>query len=151
MDIGCKFKPYDNDINCHYLGIDLPSEKFCNSEKKPELYSSGTDLPFRDNSFDFVNSYSVVPYVKNPDKLFSEIFRVLKKDGVAIIIIMNLRGLALQPETHFENRYSSSDLHKKLRKHSFKSIKWRNVKALFFSTYFDLTSVYSYAIVTPKK
>jgi len=151
LDIGCKFKPYDDDIKCEYIGIDLPSQKFSNSKKKPDVFSSGSNLPFPDNSFDFINCYSVIPYVKNPDDLFSEIYRVLKHNGVAVIIIMNLRGLALQPNTFFENRYNSKALHKKLSEHKLRSIKAKNLKALLFSAYYDKTSVYAYAIVTPKK
>jgi len=151
LDIGCKFKPYDDDIKCEYIGIDLQSERFLHSEKKPDIYTSGTNLPFVNNSFDFINCYSVIPYVKNPDTLFSEIYRVLKSEGTAVMIIMNLRGLDLQPKTHFENRYSSKKLHQKLREHNFISIKPKNLKALLFSSYYDRTSVYSYAIVTPKK
>lgn len=78
-------------------------------------------------------------------------YRVIKPSGTAVVIIMNLRGLALQPKTHFENRYNSSQLHAKLKEHGFKSIKYKNPKAFFLSMYYDRTSVYAYAIVQPKK
>ena len=57
----------------------------------------------------------------------------------------------MQPKTKFENRYNSKNLHDKLRQHNLISIKSKNIKSAFFSLYFDLTSVYAYAIVTPKK
>lgn len=63
---------------------------------------------------------------------------------------MNLRGLDLDPDGYYPNRYNSRKLHVKLKQHNFKSIKTRNIKDLFFSTYFDLISVYAYAIVTQK-
>jgi len=78
-------------------------------------------------------------------------FRIIKPSGIAVVIIMNLRGLNLQPQTHFENRYNSTQLHAKLKQHGFTSIKFKNPKAFFFSTYYDRTSVYAYAIVTSKK
>lgn len=78
-------------------------------------------------------------------------FKVITPNSIAVIIIMNLIGLALQPQTHFENRFNSKLLQKKLKEHGFKSIKFRNLKTLFYSTYFDLTSVHAYAIVTPEK
>lgn len=151
LDIGCRQKPYDDLYNCDYIGIDLPSSKSYGGEKRPDLYASGEKLPFNDNTFDLITSYSVIPYVKDVDKLFNEMYRVIKPSGTIIIIIMNLKGLALQSNTHFENRFSSKKLHEKLREHQFKSIKFRNFKALLFSTYYDLTSVYCYAIVTPEK
>lgn len=131
--------------------MDFPSEIFKDGLKKPDVFASGEVLPFRNNSFDFITSYSVVPYVKNVNKFFSEMYRVIKPSGVAVIIIMNLKGLALQPQTYFENRYNSHQLHTKLKHHGFKSIKFKNPKAFFFSTYYDLTSVYAYAIVSPNK
>jgi ubiquinone/menaquinone biosynthesis C-methylase UbiE len=151
LDIGCRFKPYDNEFQCKYIGIDLPSEKFKDSKKHPDILSSATNLPFQKNSFDFISCYSVIPYIKNIDNLFSDMFNILKPNGIAVIIIMNLRGLNLQPKTHFENRYSSKKLHDKLRQHNFISIKSKNIKSSLFSLYYDLTSVYAYAIVTPKK
>ena len=136
---------------CEYIGIDLLDSTSNNSNTKPDFFASGEELPFRNNIFDFVTCYSVVPYVENIDKFFDEMFRVMTPNSIAVIIIMNLRGLALQSQTHFENRFNSRQLQKKLKEHGFKSIKFRNLKTLFYSTYFDLTSVYAYAIVTPEK
>jgi ubiquinone/menaquinone biosynthesis C-methylase UbiE len=151
LDIGCKFRPYEDEYNCEYVGLDLPSEIFKEDTKKPHIYGTGESLPFLDNSFDFITTYSVVPYVKNIDNFFNEMHRVLKPSGTAVIIIMNLRGLNLQPKTHFENRYTSSQLINKLKQHGFTSIKNKNLKTFALSNYYDITSVYAYAIVTPKK
>lgn len=93
----------------------------------------------------------MIPYVKNVDHLFGEMYRVLKSKGIALIIIMNLRGLSLHPDTDFKNRYSRANLNQKLKEHNFKSIIERNIKAWFWSRYYDLTSVYAYAVVTPLK
>jgi ubiquinone/menaquinone biosynthesis C-methylase UbiE len=150
LDIGCKFRPYEENCNCKYVGLDLPSELFKPGTKKPNVFGTGEKLPFANNTFDFVTTYSVVPYVKNIDQFFDEIYRVIKPNGIVVVVIMNLKGLALQPNTHFENRYNSTNLHKKLKQHGFQSIKFKNLKTLLFSTYFDQTSVYAYAIVKPK-
>jgi len=150
LDIGCGRRPYDDIFRCKYIGIDLPSNKLSET-KKPNLFGSGTNLPFDDNVFDFITCYSVVPYVDEVDKLFEEMYRILKPNGVAIIIIMNMRGLALDPNGYYPNRFNSRKLHQKLKQHNFKSIKTQNIKALLFSTYFDLTSVYAYALVIPNK
>ena len=64
---------------------------------------------------------------------------------------MNLKGLALHPQTNYPTKFNSSQLDQKLNEHNLKSIKFKNLKALIFSKYFDLTSVYSYAIVSPNK
>ena len=118
---------------------------------KPHIFGTGTNLPFPDNSFDLVTCYSVIPYVPEIDKFLNEMFRVLSPKGVAVIIIMNLRGLALHPNEYHPNKFNSKQLDNKLSEHGFESIKYKNLKALFYSKYFDFTSVYAYAIVTPKK
>ena len=156
LDIGCGKRPYDKYFQCNYIGMDLPSNLAKGGGAtvglwEPDIFGTGICLPFPDNSFDFVSCYSVLPYEKDVDKFFSEIFRIMKPTGVAVIIIMNLRGLALHPYTDYPTRYTSSQLNKKLNEHGFRSLKFQNIKALFFSTYFDLTSVYSYAIISPKK
>ncbi len=50
----------------------------CNLEKDK--------LPFEDNSFDVIFSKSVIEHVSNADNLFDEIYRVLRKGGIAIIM-----------------------------------------------------------------
>lgn len=151
LDIGCRQRPYDDLYQCEYFGIDLPSSLSYGESIKPDIFSSGEFLPFKDNSFDFITCYSVIPYVKNIDRFFDEMNRILQPSGIAIIIIMNIKGLNLQPKTKFEHRYSSKDLHAKLEEHDFISIKHLNPKAFFLSTYYNKRSVYAYAIVKPKK
>jgi SAM-dependent methyltransferase len=150
LDIGCKNRPYHNFYHCNYVGIDIPSVKI-HDNVFPDIFSTGESLPFNDNTFDFITCYSVIPYVKNIGMLFDEIFRVIQPNGIVVIIIMNLKGLALQPKTHFENRFDTKRLHLELKKHNLISIKANNLKTLFLSTYYDKTSVYGYAIVKPKK
>jgi SAM-dependent methyltransferase len=142
-------RPYHDDYRCNYIGLDFPTRPY--DDAKPDIFGEGSNLPFQDNTFDLLVSYAVIPYVKNVDKLLDEMYRVLIKNGVAIIIIMNLRGLGLHPTTDFINRYNSSQLSHKLRDHKFKSIIRKNIKAFFWATYFDLTSVYAYDVVIPLK
>ncbi len=149
LDIGCGMRHYDKFFRCPHIGIDIPTKKLLT--KKPDIFCSGISFPFRSDTFDLITCFSVVPYVKEVDDLFSEMYRIIQNKGIAVIVIMNLRGLALDPKGNYPNRYDSKKLHKKLKEHNFTSIKTRNIKALFFSTYYDLTSVYAYAVVTPKK
>ena len=149
LDIGSGLGNYQNDFQCRHLGMDLLS--YYGMSLKPEIYGDAAFLPFRDDVFDLVVSYSVVPYIKYIDNSFDEMHRVLRPGGIALIVIMNLKGLSLQPETHFWNRYTSKQLGRKLAEHRFKSVIGRNLKASFWSKWFDITSVYAYAVVTPVK
>lgn len=147
LDIGCGKQPYKEIYNCQYVGIDIPSGQTKNFKNKPDCFGSGEYLPFKDDTFDFISSYSVIPYVENIEKFLKEMHRVTKNNGIAIITIMNLRALDRDPTTYYPNRFSSKQLEKKLEEYDFKSIKSKNLKALIWSMYFNQTSVYSYAIV----
>lgn len=149
LDVGCAMRPYNDDYQCKYIGIDLPTRPY--EGRKPDIFSDGSLLPFQDNKFDLLVSYAVIPYVKNVNHLLKEMHRVLRPKGIALIIIMNLRGLALHPDTDFKNRYSLAKLNQKLKEHKFKSIINKNIRSWFWSNYYNWTSVYAYAVVTPIK
>jgi len=146
LDIGCGKKPYREIYNCQYVGIDLPSQQ-SNYNIEPDFFALGENLPFADNSFDFISCLSVIPYVKNIDKFLDDMHRIIQNNGIAVITIMNLKALAKDPTGDYPNKFSTKQLEQKLSEHGFKSIKTKNLKALCWSTYFDRTSVYSYAIV----
>ena len=44
--------------------------------------ASGEQIPYEDNYFDLVILNNVLDHTKNPEKVLSEIFRVLKKEGI---------------------------------------------------------------------
>tara|TARA_B110000211_G_scaffold233385_1_gene299455 strand:- start:7721 stop:8386 length:666 start_codon:yes stop_codon:yes gene_type:complete len=48
-------------------------------------------LPYQDNDFDFVLFNAVIEHLYSPDKILSEIYRILKKDGVLILITPNFK------------------------------------------------------------
>ena len=48
------------------------------------------DLPFRDASFDLVGSYLVMEFLPDVQRGLEEMIRVLKKDGVLLIVAPNL-------------------------------------------------------------
>ncbi len=149
LDVGCGEKGYDENFKCKYIGIDRPT--YYDVKLRPDVYGDAIVLPFHDNSFDLVTSFSVLPMIEHIDLVLDEMYRVLKPKGIILVVIMNLRGLALQPQTFFWNRYDSRQLNRKLKEHKFKTVMKNNLKALIWSTWFDKTSVYSYAVATPVK
>lgn len=81
LDAGSKNKPYDSLFQGEVTAIDLkPASK---SVKKGDI----TNLDFADNSFDAVLSTEVLEYIKEPHKAVSEIHRVLKEGGIALVSI----------------------------------------------------------------
>lgn len=68
---GLPFQNYSNVVN-------FEIQKFPNTD----VVGVGEELPFADNSFDAVFSFSVLEHVKDPFQCAAEIERVLKPDGV---------------------------------------------------------------------
>jgi len=48
-------------------------------------FGNATRIPFRDNSFDMIISQSTFLHIENKAKAIQEVYRVLKKDGLALI------------------------------------------------------------------
>lgn len=77
------------------VGIDLDSQgiKFAqkNNNKKNLKFAvdDAINLKFKDNSFDIVICTHIYEHVQNPEKLFSEIYRVLKTKGVCYLAATN--------------------------------------------------------------
>jgi ubiquinone/menaquinone biosynthesis C-methylase UbiE len=73
------------------FGID-PSEKMLEIAKKRGIKTfncEGENLPFEDESFDFIAIIITICFVKNPLKVISEAKRVLRENGKIIIGIID--------------------------------------------------------------
>jgi len=66
--------------NFHFL-INMENSELTEVEY-PEVDMQ--NLPYKDNSFDFVISDQVIEHLEDPKKAIVESYRVLKKDGIAI-------------------------------------------------------------------
>ncbi len=90
------------------------------------------NLPFKDNSFDFVISDQVIEHLKDPQKATRETYRILKKGGIAIHTTCFLIYLHPSPKDFW--RFSSEAL--KLLCRDFSKIlqceSWGNRIAILF-------------------
>lgn len=106
LDIGCGnalMFPFILEKSAFYSGLDI-SEKLIEiarkkyskevKQKKAELVvGQATDLPFKDNEFDFVISFAVLHHIPSKElrkKFFEEIKRVSKLNAKVKIIVWNL-------------------------------------------------------------
>jgi len=94
LDIGCAYgyytKFYLNKCKNVY-GID-PNEDLIKIAKKryPKIkfkIGSAEKIPFKDNYFDVVLLNDVLEHVNNEEKTLSEIYRVLKENGIIILTV----------------------------------------------------------------
>ncbi|MGA0706040.1 MAG: methyltransferase domain-containing protein [Steroidobacteraceae bacterium] len=56
------------------------------------LQADARQLPFRSESFDLVEAFALLPYVKDPGQLVSEVARVLRPGGVALFMAYHSRS-----------------------------------------------------------
>jgi len=61
------------------------------------ILSQGENLPFKSESFDLVYSNQVIEHVKDLERCISEIFRVLKKDGILYIRAPDYKSSFFEP------------------------------------------------------
>ncbi len=151
LDLGSGYNNWKEFYSTKWIGLDLPNRLQASKEKSPTVCGDGAHLPFSDNSFSFLSCYSVLLYVNDLKSVINEIHRVLRPDGIAVIIIQNPKGQITEDPKNIINHLDNKSLNQFLTLNKFKSIKYRNLKTLLFSTYYNLTSVYAYAIVSSIK
>jgi len=94
LDIGCGHKPYRDFFKCQYTGLDHTADL------KPDIVAPAWDIPLPDNSFDGIILNQTLEHVAKIDQTVTEIKRVLKPGGYAIITVpqtMKNHSLALEP------------------------------------------------------
>lgn len=86
------FKKYGADVTA----VDITKERVLSTAKKLSLIKEGEglvlqadaeNLPFADECFDFVYSNGVLHHSENTEVCVKEVFRVLKPDGKAVIML----------------------------------------------------------------
>ena len=98
LDVGASSGIIDSFISDYVkslVGIDIDKGAISHAKqifKKKNLLFKNDDalnLSFTNNSFDIVICTHVYEHVENPDKLFKEIYRVLKPNGICYLAAVN--------------------------------------------------------------
>jgi ubiquinone/menaquinone biosynthesis C-methylase UbiE len=95
LDVGCGKNPYffHNRIN-NYIGIDIDIDTLKKVLRDlPDaslIFANGSYAPFKDGIFEVVICTEVLEHLENPEKMISEISRVLTRGGNAVISIPSL-------------------------------------------------------------
>ena len=92
LDIGCGIGNFANYFQ-DYFGIDIIKsaleELKIKHQKNNVLVSDAENLPFKKESFSFIIAVEVLQYIRDKEKFFDEIFRVMKPNSYAVIITQN--------------------------------------------------------------
>lgn len=125
LEIGCGPGALSQSLNRWYpnasiTGIDRDIQfiEFAkqNSPNLSFLVGDATNLPFEDESFDVVISYTVQEHIE-PSKFFGEQFRVLKPNGVCLVLSVrrgiNIKAPFISEESEFEKEiYGRKEIEK---------------------------------------
>lgn len=118
VDIGCGEKPYQKYVSANsYIGIDVEVSGRNNDTKLPDLYYDGENLPFENDSIDFILCTEVLEHCLEPEKIVSEMHRCLKPNGIAFITVPSMWGEHEMPYDF--RRYMSNGIIKLLEDKSF--------------------------------
>ncbi len=94
LDVGCGHGDFLKSVykkTAHTYGVDPDKQALAkNKFIKHKVVAEAQKLPFADNFFDLVVSAWVLEHLTDPQKAFSEIFRVLKPGGKVIFLTPNL-------------------------------------------------------------
>ncbi|MEY2701669.1 MAG: hypothetical protein RLY43_302 [Bacteroidota bacterium] len=86
LDVGCGIKPYRKIFQTEkYTGIDIETGGHSNEAKFVDQYYDGENIPFDNNSFDYLICTQVLEHAEEPEKVFKECARVLKPNGKMFI------------------------------------------------------------------
>lgn len=144
IDIGCGRMPYRSiiePITSKYVGVDDKEvSKLYNSKYKPEIYADVTKkIPVKNSTFDVAMMFEVIEYLIDPLKTFSEIRRILKKNGVLILTTPFLYPLHDIP--YDRNRFTDTHLRQMLAKNNF-TVKKIKTNGNFLSFWFQSLNVF---------
>jgi ubiquinone/menaquinone biosynthesis C-methylase UbiE len=100
LDIGCGtglFVRRYEETGGHATGIDISRRMIQKARRRcPDaefVVGTGEVIPFADNSFDGVSSLLVFTYLKHPDQMLSESFRVIRPGGSIAICTLGKKLL----------------------------------------------------------
>jgi ubiquinone/menaquinone biosynthesis C-methylase UbiE len=96
LDVGCHSgfmteKIIKSSLYNKIYGIDVSKEAIVLAKKRIKqgkfVLGNAHDLPFKENFFDVVFCLEILEHVEKPQKVMSEIKRVLKKNGQVIVLV----------------------------------------------------------------
>ncbi len=115
LDVGCGSKPYEyifTPFVKEYVGVEYAAtfEATANTGQKvkPDVFYDGKTLPFESRSFDTVISITVLEHTPDPQLVLNEIGRVVKEDGIVVVVAPFSFRLHEEPNDFF--RYSPHGL-----------------------------------------
>ena len=137
LDCGCGPAYYRDLLGDRYVGVDI-QQRFPKSGDY--LRGSASDLPFRDSIFNFVLVSALLEHIKCPDRVISEVRRVLKENGCAALSTPSRFGVKYETLRAFKG-YNIEDLERIAYSHGLKVQKKFIVGGPFSILFAEIESV----------
>nr|WP_321228517.1 class I SAM-dependent methyltransferase [uncultured Psychroserpens sp.] len=78
------YNAFDSVENIEYVPCDLHPERYDFNGKSKLIKVDITDIPFKDNTFDFILCNHVLEHIPDDHQAMKELYRVMKKDAFGI-------------------------------------------------------------------
>lgn len=109
LDLGCGDGDYSKrlkDLGYDVIAGDIDEKRFrYHKEIKFKHCDITREMPFADNSFDYVLLMEVVEHLRNPFVVISELHRIIKKGGFLTVSTPNILSLKSRARFMFEGAY----------------------------------------------
>ncbi len=124
LDLGCGDSPYRKYMGCdQYVGFER------DARDNVQVTGEGEMLPFRNEVFDSLASTEVLEHIYRFQQCVSEMYRVLKKDGIAYISVPMLWPMHYEPYDFF--RFTLFGIKKVLEQEGFKVLSYERLGGTF--------------------
>ncbi len=151
LDLGCGTGNYTVELfkrSFKVIGCDVSKEMLRIAKNKlPEVVlirANAYKLPFKKDSFDIVLSITMFEFIKNPEEILKEVYRILKPGGKFILGTMNqrslwfifkkLKSLFVETAYRYANFYTPGRLKKLCLRSGFRDVQTRGV--IYFPSFF---------------
>lgn len=155
LDLGCG-KGYVLqellDMGFDAVGSDIDTTGVPQSLIKKVVKSKAENLRFKENEFNFVVCGDVLEHIKNDRLAIKEIYRVLRKDGKAIILVPAFPWLFGPHDVSFKHyrRYSKEELSNKLKDAGFRINDTLFTNSIFFLPYIFTQKIFKFDVAKSK-
>jgi SAM-dependent methyltransferase len=138
LDVGCGDKPYEKLLKNHekYIGLDYDGAHY---PDKIDIIASADSIPLLDGSVDSVLCTQLLEHMENPDLVISEIKRILKPGGYAVISVPFIWNIHMEPRDFF--RFSKFGLEYLMKKNNLNIISIQELGG-FWITWLQLLANY---------
>lgn len=116
LDLGCGKGRFSKELmkkhpDAEFYGVDISEQILaCTPEKLTTKQGSLLNIPFSDDTFDFVFCIEALEHAININGAISEISRVLKKGGKCLIIDKNIQNLGQIQLARWEKWFGKEEL-----------------------------------------